>query len=161
MSHCFDAPTDTFQTPSQLLASLSQPSSAQVCEVDLPPPAQPAQEQKDVRRNETLRQARRRFVAESIGFEPTDPDTLSCHDKKRGYLECLEEYVIWLRERCLLANVNPGKIERVSKHTGVSNRSLRTMIVHMENILREDHKETLREETEVSFVHMSSSMWSP
>ena len=64
---------ETFQTPCQLLASLLQPGPSTDVSMVTPPSPENTKNQDEVRRNETLRQARRRFVAESVGFEPTAP----------------------------------------------------------------------------------------
>ncbi|KAH9950465.1 hypothetical protein B0H21DRAFT_723455, partial [Amylocystis lapponica] len=74
---------------------------------------------------ETQRKAYFRAVAESIGFQPTDPDTITSHDKKRSYLECLERYVQWLHEQIQLAGHEPIQFERVSTYDGLTSRSMR------------------------------------
>ncbi|KAI0055458.1 hypothetical protein BV25DRAFT_1928531 [Artomyces pyxidatus] len=98
------------------------------------------------RKVETQRKARQRIVAESIGFPPTDPDTISSHDKKRYYLECLEQYVSYLHEQLTLVGHKPIPLERVSSYRGLTTRSIRTMMVSMEGVVRQAHQETLEEE---------------
>ena len=41
-------------------------------------------------------------------------DTITSHDKKRSYLECLEEYVQWLHEQIRLIGYEPVPLERIS-----------------------------------------------
>ena len=52
-------------------------------------------------------------------------DTITSHDKKRSYLECLEEYVPWLHEQIHLVGQKPLPLERISTYRGLKNRSLR------------------------------------
>ena len=44
---------------------------------------------------------------------PTDPDSLSSHDKKRLYLDCLEQYVDYLHTDMVANGFQPVPIERV------------------------------------------------
>ncbi|KZV71297.1 hypothetical protein PENSPDRAFT_684700 [Peniophora sp. CONT] len=142
---------EAFQTPCQLLDSLLKTGSSGSghSQVD-PVPVESAREEK--KQTETSRQARLRYMSESVGFQPTDPDTLSCHEKKRNYIECLENYVGWLRAQCEIANVDAGDIERIQSYKGLGTRSVRTMIVHMQKGLRTDHSDILREEGD--FLHL-------
>ena len=85
-------------------------------------------------RLETARKARRRAMAKSVGFEPTDPyvflmlyssynylstlskfyrDTITSHDKKRHYLECLEQYILYLHRQYELLGKTPPRMELV------------------------------------------------
>ncbi|KAK0506136.1 hypothetical protein EDD18DRAFT_1097517 [Armillaria luteobubalina] len=80
-----DLPLLTFPTPSELLND--QPSAV--------PDAHDSGSDKA----DTARRARSRAMAKSVGFTPTDPDSISSHEKKRHYLECLERYVIYLHEQ--------------------------------------------------------------
>ena len=52
-------------------------------------------------------------------------DTITSHDKKRSYLECLEEYVQWLHEQIRLIGYEPVPLERISSYRGLRNSSLR------------------------------------
>jgi len=95
---------------------------------------------------ETQRKALQRVLQESIGFSPTDPDTISSHDKKRYYLECLEQYITYLHEQLRLVGHEPVALERVSTYRGLTSRSIRTMLVNTQNVLRKTHEETIAEE---------------
>lgn len=52
-------------------------------------------------------------------------DTITSHDKKRCYLECLEEYVQWMHEQLRLVGQEPIQVERVSSYRGLKSRSIR------------------------------------
>ncbi|KAF8843976.1 hypothetical protein BDN67DRAFT_1000510 [Paxillus ammoniavirescens] len=97
-------------------------------------------------KTESQRKARQRAVAEEIGFTPTDPDTISSHEKKRHYLECLEQYVLYLHEQLRLVQTLPLALERVSTYRGLSSRSIRTLLVYMQNANKNLHESTLVEE---------------
>ncbi|KAH9937122.1 uncharacterized protein B0H18DRAFT_1150644 [Fomitopsis serialis] len=113
---------------------------------------------------ETLRKAYFRRVAEAVGFPPTDPDTITSHDKKRSYLECLEQYAQWLHEQIRLVGHEPLPLERVQQYRGPSSRSIRTLLVHMQDEVRELHQQTLEDEreyvnlqTQVQMQHASAA----
>jgi len=126
-----------FPTPSELLHDLTAHDNA----------VPQAREEPDAEtKYESQRKARQRALAESVGFTPTDPDTISSHEKKRHYLECLEHYIMYLHEQLRLVGTEPIAIERVSTYRGLSSRSIRTLLVHMENSVRKLHLQTLAEE---------------
>ncbi|KAK0208307.1 hypothetical protein DFS33DRAFT_1271594 [Desarmillaria ectypa] len=127
-------PLLTFPTPSELLND--QPSTA----------SEPFAHEFGPDKADTARKARRRAMARSIGFPPTDPDTISSHEKKRHYLECLERYVIYLHEQLNLTGTQPVALERVSNYRGLSSRSIRTLLVHMENMTRKLNLQRVTEE---------------
>ncbi|KAG6879716.1 hypothetical protein C0992_012564 [Termitomyces sp. T32_za158] len=124
-------PPTTFPTPSAMLTELSahpRPPSLMV--------------QTSEPKNETARKARRRAMAQTIGFEPTDPyvlpfslnsilissssDVISSHEKKRHYLECLEYYVTYLHQQLSLVGYEPVRLERPTTSTrGMSSQSIR------------------------------------
>ena len=56
-------------------------------------------------------------------------DTITSHDKKRLYLECLENYVIYLNQQMRLVGLDPIPIERVSSGRGLVSRSIRVSIL--------------------------------
>ncbi|KAI0673491.1 hypothetical protein C8Q78DRAFT_628862 [Trametes maxima] len=66
-----------------------------------------------------------RSISDNVGFGVTDPDTITSHDKKRCYLECLEEYVQWMHEQIRLVGQEPLPLERVSSYRGLKSRSIR------------------------------------
>ncbi|KDR85066.1 hypothetical protein GALMADRAFT_131814 [Galerina marginata CBS 339.88] len=125
----------TFPTPSELLAELAAKGL----------PATSDEFGSDVR-SESASKARRRAMAKSIGFIPTDPDTISSHEKKRHYLECLEQYITYLREQFDLIGATPANLERVGSYRGLTSKSIRTLLVHMENNTRRLNLRTLAEE---------------
>ncbi|KAF8807475.1 hypothetical protein BYT27DRAFT_7189545 [Phlegmacium glaucopus] len=125
----------TFPTPSELLAELTA-NGLPATNDEFAPDG----------RSESARKARRRAMAKSVGFIPTDPDTISSHEKKRHYLECLEQYVMYLHQQLELVGSQPIPLERVANYRGLSSRSIRTLLVHMENTTRRLHLRTLDEE---------------
>ncbi|KAG6902906.1 hypothetical protein C0995_010076 [Termitomyces sp. Mi166 len=135
-------PPTTFPTPSAMLTELA---------VNVRPPSlMPVQTSEP--KNETARKARRRAMAQTIGFEPTDPDVISSHEKKRHYLECLEYYVTYLHQQLSLVGCEPARLERPPTSTrGMSSQSIRTLLVHMEHLTRRLNQEMLAEEQRVSF----------
>ncbi|KAF8446003.1 hypothetical protein L210DRAFT_905867 [Boletus edulis BED1] len=155
-----------FPTPSELLSNISH--RRQSCPRDIseprpyvqpsPPPPQTSRQQSpdadtsaaplntSVTKTESQRKARQRAIAEEIGFTPTDPDTISSHEKKRHYLECLEQYVLYLHDQLRLVQTEPLALERVSTYRGLSSRSIRTLLVHMQNTNKTLHEGTLVEE---------------
>ncbi|KAF9015233.1 hypothetical protein BDQ17DRAFT_1418326 [Cyathus striatus] len=131
-----DAPIPgSFPTPSELLAELSSRESV-ITDEQLGLDAGP----------ETARKARRRAMAKSVGFVPTDPDTISSHDKKRHYLECLELYVTYLHQQLSIVGAPPVPLERIQNYRGLSSRSIRTLLVHMENTTRKLNLQIQKEE---------------
>ncbi|KAG1755215.1 uncharacterized protein EDB91DRAFT_280448 [Suillus paluster] len=169
-----NAPQLLFPTPSELLTDLSTASTpiSTALSSSLPSAQReqsqssehsdeaPASAAPTTSKTESQRKARQRAVAEEIGFIPTDPDTISSHEKKRHYLECLEHYVLYLHEQLRLVDTAPLSLERVSTYRGLSSRSIRTLLVHMQNTNRRLHENTLDEEqvfldlsTEVMVAH--------
>lgn len=55
-------------------------------------------------------------------------DRMSAHEKKRYYLEALEQYVIYVHEQLRLVNTEPVPLERVSTYRGMNSRSIRVNI---------------------------------
>ncbi|KAF9242876.1 hypothetical protein BU15DRAFT_72526 [Melanogaster broomeanus] len=105
---------------------------------------------------DSQRKARQRAIANEVGFMPTDPDTISSHEKKRHYLECLEQYVLYLHEQLRLVQTPPLKLERVSSYRGLSSRSIRTLLVYMQNTNKNLHASTLLEEQ--AFLDLSAQV---
>ncbi|KAL5534145.1 hypothetical protein ACEPAG_606 [Sanghuangporus baumii] len=134
-------PSDTFPTPVELLGELSIRDAEAA--------------QRDRRRVER-RKAQLVHETERLGFTPTDPDTISTHDKKRLYLDCLEQYVIYLHKQLRLAGHEPVPIERVSSGRGLTSRSIRTMIVHLKNTTAKLHAE--RREAEIKYDEMRAQL---
>ncbi|KAH8102472.1 hypothetical protein BXZ70DRAFT_784319 [Cristinia sonorae] len=99
-------------------------------------------------RPENQRKAYFRSVAHNVGFDPTDPDTITSHDKKRHYLECSEKYILWLHEQLRLVGKEPVALERVSSYRGLSSRSIRTLLVHMQDENQKLNEQIMEEEQE-------------
>ncbi|KAF8350008.1 hypothetical protein F5887DRAFT_1070244 [Amanita rubescens] len=128
-------PTQTFPTPSELLMELAGDKL-----VD------PSARYSDRNVNDLPRRARRRPVNRNLGFISGDSETISSHEKKRHYLECLEHYVLYLHQQLKLVGAEPVPLERVQQYRGLSNRSMRTLLVHMESVTKKLDMRTLREE---------------
>ncbi|KAI0307810.1 hypothetical protein B0F90DRAFT_66225 [Multifurca ochricompacta] len=133
-----NVPRETFPTPSELLNKATSKQKPVNVATKLG--------RKTEKKVETQRKALQRVLEESIGFLPTDPDTISSHDKKRYYLECLEQYITYLHEQLRLVGHEPVALERVSTYRGLTSRSIRTMLVNTQNVLRKTHEETISEE---------------
>ncbi|KAI0079230.1 hypothetical protein K474DRAFT_674269 [Panus rudis PR-1116 ss-1] len=103
-------------------------------------------EMDDEKRPENQRKAYFRGVAQNVGFESTDPDTITSHDKKRYYLECLEYYVLWLHEQLRIVGQEPEPIDRIKESKGLDTRSIRTLLLHMQNESRQLNAQVLEEE---------------
>ncbi|OCH95788.1 hypothetical protein OBBRIDRAFT_501911 [Obba rivulosa] len=147
-----NAPQVMFPTPCELLTNLtarerSGPADTQGADATQAEPAQAARKSKAAdKQPENQRKAYFRAVADSVGFQPTDPDTITSHDKKRSYLECLEQYVQWLHEQIRLVGREPISIERVSTYRGLNSRSIRTLLVHMQDEIRKLNQKIAQEE---------------
>ncbi|KDQ63681.1 hypothetical protein JAAARDRAFT_387456 [Jaapia argillacea MUCL 33604] len=134
------APANLFPTPSELLTEMSSREASQRAQ------AQIDGYESNSRKPESQRKARQRVVAETIGFTQTDPDSISSHDKKRYYLESLEQYVLYLQDQFRLLEHTPVALERVSTYRGLSSRSVRTLLVHMEGEVKKANDKTSEEE---------------
>ncbi|KAF8626515.1 hypothetical protein AX15_004820 [Amanita polypyramis BW_CC] len=144
-----DTPTQTFPTPSELLVELAGNNSA----------ADPIQCDSNRNLNDLSRRPRRRPMNKGMGLIPGDSrETISSHEKKRHYLECLEQYVLYLHQQLNLVGAEPVPLERVKKYGGLNNRSIRTLLVHMENTTKKLNLRTLREEQR--FVDLRDAVYS-
>ncbi|PCH33805.1 hypothetical protein WOLCODRAFT_50536, partial [Wolfiporia cocos MD-104 SS10] len=139
--------TSTFSSDTHTAATRAPKKSKTLPENPLPP-----------KQPETQRKAYFRAVAEGVGFTPTDPDTITSHDKKRSYLECLEEYVQYIHDQIRLACHEPIPLERITTYPGLNSRSVRTMLVHMQDVVRELHMQASEEESEYVNLHMQASL---
>lgn len=99
-------------------------------------------------------------------------DTIKSHDKKRSYLECIEQYVQWLHEQIRLVGHEPAPFERVPTYRGLNSRSMRvstrpqllrhappvsdpppltqTLLVHMQDDIRKLHVRMVEDQRNVS-----------
>ncbi|RPD82002.1 hypothetical protein L226DRAFT_518185 [Lentinus tigrinus ALCF2SS1-7] len=152
-----DAPQVLFPTPSELLANLNTrergtsddgESAAKTSSKEDTSPALGKRKRDVVEKPENLNQRKAYFraVSDNVGFTITDPDTITSHDKKRSYLECLEEYVQWLHEQIHLVGQKPLPLERISTYRGLKNRSLRTILVHKQNTLQKLNMQKMQAE---------------
>ena len=125
------APTQTFPTPSELLIEMGGNKSVDSARCS------------NKNLNDLPRRPRRRPANKSISFISGDPsvifflpndhpstarshsETISSHEKKRHYLECLEHYVMYLHQQLKLVGAEPVPLERVQQYRGLSNRSMR------------------------------------
>ncbi|KAJ4484061.1 hypothetical protein C8R41DRAFT_457461 [Lentinula lateritia] len=79
-------------------------------------------------------------------LRPPEPEAITSHEKKRQYLECLEQYVLYLHEQLRLVGAQPTPIERFSSYRGLTSRSIRTLLVHMEQSTAKLNAKTQTEE---------------
>ncbi|KAL0580392.1 hypothetical protein V5O48_001637 [Marasmius crinis-equi] len=89
-------------------------------------------------------------------------DGISSHEKKRQLLECLEHYVLHLHEQLTMIGAEPVPLERVADYRGLSSRSIRTLLVHMENKNKELNSTIVAEEERVSsfaLIHSEGGLW--
>ncbi|KAL0945154.1 hypothetical protein HGRIS_004306 [Hohenbuehelia grisea] len=145
--HPASSPPQTFSTPSELLRGMAaQDADAYAAAIA------------NVRKPESTRKAHRRAMAESIGYTPIDPDSISSHEKKRNYLECLEHYVTYLHEQIGLVGSTPAALERVLAPGHVlSSRSIRTLLVHTKDSARKLYAQMLQEEQ--TFINLRHRAW--
>lgn len=129
-------------TPCSSTASPSQTIAKSKNRPKIPTTLQPAMPGKP----ENIRKSYFRSVADNVGFQPTDPDTITSHDKKRHYLECLEQYIMWLHNQIGLSGHTPLQLERVDSYQGLDIRSIRTLLVHMQTQTRRLHLQVTEEE---------------
>lgn len=94
-------------------------------------------------------------------------DSLSVHEKRRRYLECIEEYVVWLHDHIQVMGGHLPRIERRTYYTGLSARSIcvhlfmssiyyfltgaaQTILVHEQRVVCALHLERVAAEEKVS-----------
>lgn len=99
------------------------------------------------RQPQDQRSARRQALIENLGFTPVDPDRITTHEKKRLYLECLEEYVRYLQRQIELYGGVPVALAKSEEVTdALTNESLRTLLIHMQMKARASHEEQKKRE---------------
>ncbi|KAF8642383.1 hypothetical protein AX16_009651 [Volvariella volvacea WC 439] len=124
------APAHTFPTPSEMLMELAAKGNED-----------PYSETK----RETPRPSKRRIVMRTPGVTQP-PEPISSHEKKRHYLECLEHYVVYLQQQMGLLQAESIPMERIANYRGLSSRSIRTLLVHMQATAEKLNMRTLTEE---------------
>ncbi|KIK71067.1 hypothetical protein GYMLUDRAFT_235443 [Collybiopsis luxurians FD-317 M1] len=82
----------------------------------------------------------------SLEPETADSSSITSHEKKRQYLLCLEQYVVYLHEQFKLIGASPIPIERYSTYRGMSSRNIRTLLAYMENSTAKLRAKTRAEE---------------
>lgn len=55
-------------------------------------------------------------------------ESITSHEKKRHYLECLEHYVAFLHEHCRRNGLEPAPLERISSYRCLNSRSIRVSV---------------------------------
>jgi hypothetical protein len=85
-------------------------------------------------RHDSARKARRRATAKSVVIYHRD--AISTHEKKRRYLECLEQYVMYLHQQFELLGAVPATLTRVSGYRGLSSRSIRVRALLLRRVSR-------------------------
>ncbi|KAI0375357.1 hypothetical protein BV20DRAFT_933763 [Pilatotrama ljubarskyi] len=161
-----DAPQILFPTPSELLTDLNtrERGARSDGESSGQPSAKPANRSSAARskaevdepENLNQRKAYFRSVSDNVGFSITDPDTITSHDKKRCYLECLEEYVQWMHEQLRLVGHEPLPLERVSSYRGLKSRSIRTMLVRKQEDISKLNQR--KQEEERKFMDLQNAV---
>ncbi|KAJ7706108.1 hypothetical protein B0H17DRAFT_1192645 [Mycena rosella] len=79
------------------------------------------------------------------GFVPSDPDDISPHEKKRLYVESLEQHIQFLHQLFASMNVQPVPLERVSSYRGLTTRSMRTILLTLHRSANAIHAQTITE----------------
>ncbi|PFH54535.1 hypothetical protein AMATHDRAFT_102 [Amanita thiersii Skay4041] len=149
-----EAPIKTFPTPSELLIELSRKKDVVTAAA-----ATTNSAASDSNKNDLIKKPRRRFVHRGMGLVSDDPENITSHEKKRQYLECLEYYVRYLHHQLSLVGAEPVSLERVPAYRGskLSNRSMRTLLVHMESITTRLNMRTLSEEQK--FLNLKDAIY--
>ncbi|RPD72393.1 hypothetical protein L226DRAFT_573141 [Lentinus tigrinus ALCF2SS1-7] len=149
-----DQPTHVHRTPPHI----ESPERASANE-DAPSESALGKRKREVEQPEIRRLNQRktyfRAVSENVGFTITDPDTIPSHEKKRNYLECLEEYVQWLHEQIHLVGQQPLPLKRVSTYGCFKTGSLRTILVHKQNVLQQLNLQKMQAEAKVGIASYS------
>ncbi|KAI0702206.1 hypothetical protein C8Q76DRAFT_802498 [Earliella scabrosa] len=96
-----------------------------------------------------------RSLSVNAGFPVTDPDRISAHERKRTYLESLEEYILWLEDQVRLAGLQPVEMERISTYREMEAKSMGTILFHQVEVLRGLH--TRNQEIKTEHQHLMSA----
>ncbi|KAF5355995.1 hypothetical protein D9756_003824 [Leucocoprinus leucothites] len=150
-------PQSTFPTPSELLVGLSAQSSFSQQRPHL---THEQQHRSSVHiMNKTHRPLpfchRSNFAtpapnstlsATSSPLSDTTSESITSHEKKRHYLECLEHYVGFLHDHFRRNGIEPASLERISSYRCLSSRSIRSLLIHMEKTAKQMQEQILREE---------------
>jgi hypothetical protein len=146
---------------------------------------------------------RAKILARNIGFQPSEPcvlipysraiemflaklhfsfcrDLFSTQDKRRLYMNSLEEYVLYLHQQLRLVGQEPLPIPQLHEYKGLNTRSLRvrlqlvffycdlpltyllqTMLVHMESTARKVNNQVTEDERKVRLTYNHPLLRSP
>ncbi|KXN89960.1 hypothetical protein AN958_04964 [Leucoagaricus sp. SymC.cos] len=85
----------------------------------------------------------------SSSLNDSSSESITSHEKKRHYLECLEHYVAFLHEHFLRNGLEPAPLERISNYRSLNSRSIRSLLIHMEKKTRRMQERILQEEHKV------------
>ncbi|THV04881.1 hypothetical protein K435DRAFT_835141 [Dendrothele bispora CBS 962.96] len=143
-------PQNTFSTPSELLSELNSPTHSQFIPSDVAsmPVGSSGRAATRIRRAVSLGCDDAQYSTRLVQHH--EQESISSHEKKRQYLECLEQYVMYLQDQLNTIGVEPAALERVQDHKGMSSQSIRTLLVHMENTSRKLNAVVLEEEHKAS-----------
>ncbi|EIN13687.1 hypothetical protein PUNSTDRAFT_140171 [Punctularia strigosozonata HHB-11173 SS5] len=159
-----------FPTPVQLLSDSTPPSAGgarwtgarRTSTSQFAPEPAPDGAQSSSSESEELRsparagkapQRQKQSLSELLGFPATDPELISAHEKKRNYLTSLEEYIKYLHNQMALAGEQPPPLVRMDGYKGLSSRSVRTMLIHMQDQNRTLHRRVLEQEQTFLDLH--------
>jgi hypothetical protein len=92
-------------------------------------------------------------------------ETISLQDKKRAYVECMEQYIEFLHAQLRLVGHEPVAMQKAGGYSGMNTRSIRvrhssrvrslislasqTLAVHMQTVVRQAQVRVLNEERTV------------
>ncbi|KDR81121.1 hypothetical protein GALMADRAFT_207967 [Galerina marginata CBS 339.88] len=101
-------------------------------------------------RGRVEREARKRAIALNVGFDAADPyvDLMSAPMKQKCYVQCLEEYVIWIHDQLRAFGVEVPEFKRVDGRNALTDRSAKMLLVHMQNTARYLYDRTKEKEEE-------------
>lgn len=169
------SPQSTFPTPSELLIQLSNQDDDHT----------PRSPRSDLGRSRTLERPSRSEVSNCTAVGTATPldssflaplthrtsqESITSHEKKRHYLECLEHYVETLHEHFHFLGLEPAPLERITHSGGLDSRSIRvstvprlsasllilvslysqSLLIHMEKLNKQLKEQVFKEEERVS-----------
>ncbi|KAJ4495671.1 hypothetical protein C8J55DRAFT_483700 [Lentinula edodes] len=73
----------------------------------------------------------------ALSIEPPVFQAITRHETNRHYLESLEQYILFLHAQMSYIGAQPVPIDRFSTNIGLRARSIRTLLVYMENVMAE------------------------
>ncbi|TDL28733.1 hypothetical protein BD410DRAFT_834774 [Rickenella mellea] len=147
-----DTPPNTFPTPSELLNELASQNTSGLSGLT----QSASNEETDDDDHGHIQDG---GAVETLAYVPTDPDAISTHDKKRYYLDSIEQYVLYLHHQLRLVGVEPVPLERVAANRGLSSRSIRTMLVHMQRTAARLHAQ--KNEDKATYAKLTEELRAP